>query len=289
MSGDNWKRQYTMKIGPKNSSGFEIGNIGEQKADVLHVSFNIEKGDTESANTGKIQIWNLSDANLKILEAKDCIVELRAGYGNTKNLITVGTITAVTTTMENADRMTELEVVDGRVETRDTYISISYNGITNSKTIYDYVADAMGMAVVYGDDIAFKDIPNGYSYVGKAEAVLHKISALCGHSWSIQNGVLIITTKNKPLSSRGYLLSSETGLINVPKRITIGSETNNDKAQVGYEVDYFLNGAIGVNDAVELRSKTASGYFRVYKVTIDGDNMDGDWICTAQLLEVKQG
>lgn len=28
-------------------------------------------------------------------------------------------------------------------------------------------------------------------------------------------------------------------------------------------------------------------YFRVYKLTIDGDNLEGDWICTAQLLEVK--
>ena len=49
-----------------------------------------------------------------------------------------------------------------------------------------------------------------------------------------------------------------------------------------------LNGAIGVNDIVELRSKTISGYFLVYKVTIDGDNMGGDWLCTAQLLKIAE-
>ena len=50
---------------------------------------------------------------------------------------------------------------------------------------------------------------------------------------------------------------------------------------------YFLNGAIGVNDTVQLKSDRASGYFRVHKVTIDGDNMEGDWICTAQLVRIK--
>ena len=114
MSRENWNRSYIMKIGKKGSNGFEIGNIGQSK-DALHISFSIEKCDTETANNGKIQIWNLSDANLKLLDLKDLIVELRAGYGNTLNLVTVGDVTAVTTTMDKADRMTELEVVDGRV------------------------------------------------------------------------------------------------------------------------------------------------------------------------------
>ena len=48
-----------------------------------------------------------------------------------------------------------------------------------------------------------------------------------------------------------------------------------------------MNGAIGINDTVKLQSSTANGYFRVHKVTIDGDNLDGDWICTAQLIELK--
>ena len=77
--------------------------------------------------------------------------------------------------------------------------------------------------------------------------------------------------------TQGYLLSSDTGLINIPKRITIGS---GDESKTGWEVEYLLNGAIGVNDIVRLSSDTASGYFLVHKVTMDGDNMSGDWVCT---------
>jgi hypothetical protein len=54
----------------------------------------------------------------------------------------------------------------------------------------------------------------------------------------------------------------------------------------GWEIEYFLNGAIGVNDVILLESSTANGYYRVHKVTFDGDNLEGDWTCTAQLLEI---
>ena len=40
-----------------------------------------------------------------------------------------------------------------------------------------------------------------------------------------------------------------------------------------------------MNDYVRLESEEVRGYFRVYKLNIDGDNLEGDWICTAQLLE----
>ena len=44
----------------------------------------------------------------------------------------------------------------------------------------------------------------------------------------------------------------------------------------------------GVNDLISLKSKTVSGYFRVHKLSMDGDNYGGDWKCTAQLIEVKK-
>lgn len=82
-------------------------------------------------------------------------------------------------------------------------------------------------------------------------------------------------------------MNSETGLISIPKRITIGATSEKEGAQTGWEVTYLLNGAVGVNDVVKIQSAAANGYFRVHKVTIDGDNLEGDWVCTAQLLEIK--
>lgn len=285
MANENWMRTYVMRCGKMGKKGFEIGNIDSPTQDCLHVSFSIEKSSAESPNNAKVQIWNLSPKNLSILDTKDCIVELKAGYGNNRSLILVGNISSAITTLDGADRLTELEVVDGLVELRDTNISISINGKVNCKDVYKKFADAMGISVKFAGDLSFKTLPNGFSYVGKAKGGLQKLANCCGHKWSIQNQVLQITWPGRSVSAKGYLLSAETGLINIPKRITIDS---GDETKTGWEVEYLLNGAIGVNDIVQLKSSTVSGYFLVYKVTMDGDNMEGDWICTAQLLKIAE-
>ena len=88
-----------------------------------------------------MQIWNLSPKNLKILDKKDCIVELKAGYGDSLALILVGAVTDAVTTADGADRMTEIEVTDGRVALRDAKITLSINGKVNTKDIYNSNTD----------------------------------------------------------------------------------------------------------------------------------------------------
>jgi len=265
------------------STGFKIGD----SEPALHVSFSIEKSNAETANTAKVQIWNLSNANLSILEGKDCIVELKAGYGNSMALILAGNITFAVTTQDGADRMTELEVVDGRVALRDTNVSISFNGAVDCKEVYQRFANQMGISVRFAKDLSFVRLPNGFSFVGKAAAGLKKLANCCGHSWSIQNQVLQITWPGRAISTQGYLLNSDTGLISSPKRITISTGGDNNDSITGWEIQYLLNGAIGVNDIVKIESRTANGYYLIHKLTIDGDNLEGDWLCTAQVLEIK--
>lgn len=191
------------------------------------------------------------------------------------------------TVPENADRMTEIEVMDGRVELRDTVIGISINGSVNCKDIYKKIAKKMGLPITFAGDLSFKKMPNGFSFAGKAKNALQKVAKYCGHRFSIQNQTIQITWPGRAISARGFLLNAETGLISMPKRITIGATSDKEESQTGWEIEYFLNGAIGVNDVVKIQSQTANGYFRVHKVTIDGDNLEGDWLCTAQLLEIK--
>lgn len=283
MANENFMRRYTLKAGQKGKKGFEIGNIKNASQEALHISFSIEKSTAKNPNDAKVQIWNLSPKSLSVLEGKDCIIELKAGYGNSTALVLVGNVSSVITTMDNADRMTELQVVDGLAALRDAVISVSVNGKVNCKDVYRKIAASMGVSIMFAKDLSFKTLPNGFSYAGKAKNALQKIAKCCGHKWTIQNGVLQIMLPGRPVSTKGYLLTGDTGLIGVPKKISIGS---GKEEKTGWEVEYFLNGAINVNDVVELRSSAANGYFLVHKVTIDGDNMEGDWVCSAQLLKI---
>ena len=108
MGNANFMRRYILKCGKEGKKGFSIGHIKSANDIALHVSFSVEKSNSESPNSAKIQIWNLSDKNIKILETKGCIAELRAGYDDNMATVIVGNVASVTTSIDNADRMTEI-------------------------------------------------------------------------------------------------------------------------------------------------------------------------------------
>ena len=277
----NFDRRYSFAAGKAGETGFEIGGDN-----ALHISFAIQKADTESQNTAKITLWNLSPVQLAVLNEEDCVVVLKAGYGNQLPLLFTGAVSFVQTSIDGADRMTEIEAVDGRIEIRDSYISVGYTDIINTKKIIEDIAAEMGLTLVFSYNATFVDLPNGFAFVGQAKNALDKICAASGLVWSVQNGILQIKMQKDTLTQDVFLLTPESGLINIPKKITLAAENSESKNQTGWDVDYLLNAAIGVDDLVRVESKAVSGNFRVYSVEIEGDNLEGVWQCTARLLEV---
>lgn len=202
-------------------------------------------------------------------------------------LIFAGIVTNSTTSLDGADVKTEIEVVDNLVEVRDTYVTISYTGTVNWKTIMDDVANQMGVAVTYSYNAEFVDIPNGFSFVGQAKEIMNKGCKCCGLVWSLQNGVMQVKKPGDVMSKEVYVLSADSGLLGIPARVTEAAAQGESKPEIGWDVEYFLNGAIHVDDYVKLESEKVSGYFRVYSIDITGDNVTGDWICKARLKEVS--
>lgn len=279
----NFDRQYRMTAGAPGTVGFEIGGTSPH---AIHISFSVQKQELESSNTAKVQVWNLNKQNLATLEEKNCFLVLKAGYGNTLPVILSGTVSHTSTKLDGADTLTEIEVVDGLMEVRDTWVSLSYAGLVNSKKVLDDTAAQMGLTVTYSYNAEFADIPNGFSFVGQASHALTKACAVSGLEWSIQNGVLQIKKPGDVMSKEVYVLSPETGLIEIPQRVQISSSDTDGKDQMGYDLVYLMNGAIGIGDYVQVKSKYLTGFFRVYSLEIDGDNMGGAWQCKARVLEV---
>lgn len=279
----NFDRQYRLSAGPAGGTGFEVGS-GDNP---LHIAFSFQRTDLNAQNTGKVSIWNLNDQHIAELNRDDCVVSLRAGYGSHMPLIFAGLVTHVTTEPDGADRCTALELVDNRIEIRDTYVSLSYSGTVSTRTLIEDVGGQMGVTVSFSYNAAFSDLPNGFSYVGPAIDVLTKSCGSTGLVWSIQNGILQVKRPEDVMSREVYVLSAETGLLGVPKRVTVANDNGTSQAQHGWDVEYFLNGGINIDDYVKLESKYVTGFFRVYSLDVTGDNLDGSWICKARLLEVK--
>lgn len=288
---DNFDRQYRFSAGAAGGSGFEIGE-GDPYA--VHIDFSVEKSDVASPNTGKITLWNLSPSHLSMLEEKDCVVTLKAGYSSNIPQIFVGTITHVVTELDGADTKTEIEAADSRKELRDSYLNLSYLDKINSKNILEAAAGQMGLPVTFSEGASFSDFPN-YSFVGLAKNTMDKICQSNNLTWSIQNGIVQVHKTNEPMNRKCYLISADTGLIGIPKKLAQGEKNSGNapenspqkKAQTGWEITYLLNGAIGVNDYIQLKSRKANGFYRVRSVKMEGDNLSGDWLCTAQVLEAE--
>ena len=287
MSTENFDRQYRLTIGKAGGTGSEIGETSKSQPVALHVNFSIQKTDLEAQNTGRVTVWNLNKQHLAMLDEKDCALALKAGYGNRLALIFAGIVTNSTTSLDGADVKTEIEVVDNLVEVRDTYVTISYTGTVNWKTIMDDVANQMGVAVTYSYNAEFVDIPNGFSFVGQAKEIMNKGCKCCGLVWSLQNGVMQVKKPGDVMSKEVYVLSADSGLLGIPARVTEAAAQGESEPEIGWDVEYFLNGAIHVDDYVKLESEKVSGYFRVYSIDITGDNVTGDWICKARLKEVS--
>ncbi len=278
---ENFNRQYRFSAGQAGSKGFEIGD-GDRP---LHISFSCEKADTDSANSAKVSLWNLNPEHLAELNRSDCTVSLRAGYGSVMPLIFAGVVTFVKTSLDGSDVITELEIVDNRVELRDTFVSVSYRGSVNCKKLIQDAASQMGVAVAFSYNATFKDIPNGYSYVGGVSGILSKACETSGLVWNINNGVLQIKKPNGTINREVYELSADTGLVGIPERVQISGDSDGSE-QYGWDIQYLMNAAINVDDYIYLNSIYVKGYFRVYSVSIDGDNYGDSWNCSARLLEV---
>ncbi len=281
---NNFDRQYRLTVGKYKAKGFELGDTSNSSGIAPHISFSLEKSDTSTANTGKISVYNLDPEKLNILSQTDCHIALRAGYDANMPLIASGTITYISTSLESADHATEIEFTEDLTALRDTYVAVGLSGSVNAKRVIEHFAAEMGVAAAYSKSAAFVQFRNGFSFVGSAQTGLSKVCKLCGLSWTLQNGVLQIRSGNEAMSYKAYLLSAETGLVEIPKRITFTQSGSSDK-QNGWEITYLLNGAIGINDCVRIQSKVISGVFRVMKLTISGDSYSGDWLCTAQVVE----
>ena len=169
----NFDRQYRFSAGQAGGSGFEVGESAQVPIP-LHCEFSFQKTDLTSQNTGRVTLWNLNRSQIATLKEKDCAASFRAVYGKNLSLIFSGIISFSATSLDGADRKTEIEIIDNLVQIRDTFVSVSYNGTVNWKTIMDDTAAQMGVAVSYSYNAAFVDIPNGFSYVGNAKDIMDK-------------------------------------------------------------------------------------------------------------------
>ena len=290
----NWDRQYRLCASVEGGQSFEIGEPDSKTNRAIHINFTIQKSDSTTLNTTKIKMWNLNSEQINILTQTGCTIEIMAGYGTSRPVIFKGTVSNVNESLDSADRMIEIEAVDGYASLSETVVSVSYNGKISALKIFEDTATQLNLPVSYSttaqETLESSYFSNGYSFVGYAQYVLDDICELTSLAWTIQDGVLQIRNSSESISTIVHKLNKDTGLINIPQRVYSSSVTSTDSDSVsdtlyGYEIDYLMNGAIGIGDRVYVESDIVTGIYMVSDLTIEGDNLEGNWQCTAKIVE----
>lgn len=288
----------------------QIGEKGEQEGITIvppmRIEFDIQKNTDSEPNESSIKIYNLSPTTRNLVEKPDMRCVFYAGYEEEIEplLLCSGDIAYAYSYLDGSDWVTELAVLDGLIEIRDTTISIGYSAGVSSTEILNAIAGKMGVTLVAPNSLNERKWQNGFSFYGAARTALDKVVSGSGLEWSVQNGELQIVNKDNLTKRQGVVLAYDTGLIGFPERTREAARakkadeeevkkakkrnfTLSNQAKDGWNVKSLLLPQINPADKVKLESRTVEGWFRADKVRHYGDSHNGDWITELHLVDVE--
>lgn len=294
-------RVASLTIGKPNGDAVEIRD--------LRFAFSIEKGSGENPNKCTCRVFNLNSTSRALVETVNNVLILKAGYKQDvgEMIIFIGSVTRAITRREGADWVTELEMSDGGLEYRDTKTSFSFAAGINAQQVLSTIAATFKLAIrPLPQDIAVKQYPEGFAFVGKSREAMTKACDYLGLEWSIQNRQIQILKKGKAVDMQAFVLSPETGLLGSPEsehktmteeaaskrgftakqkgvRVTFAADLKTgDKDKrlevQGWKVKTLLQPAMQPGGYVRVDTKTIKAeFFRVESVTHDGDTHGSAW------------
>jgi hypothetical protein len=241
----------------------------EQSKDVFRIAFNVELNSEGNVNIGKVSIYNLNATSRSFIEQDKIKIVLMAGYGPNPQIIFSGEVDGDKTKSEKSgpDLITTIESGDGRLSLNNTVLNKTFApGVSIDQVLKDIAKEMQIPSKI--QDLSPEKFAQGLSISSSPAEVLDNLTKKQDLEWSIQAGILEIKKKNRPISTEKVVISPETGLVSIPKKLTDGIEFVS-----------LLNPLIRPGRPVQIESKFLKGedFFIVRKVQHQGDNFSGPW------------
>lgn len=285
-----------------------VGKVGGEAVAMdqsFRIVFAIQKTSTKTPNRSTIRVYNANQNTRNVLHTPNSKAILRAGYSEADGLVTIfiGDILNVTTYVEGPDIITELDLGDGFLVSRDSFVSVGFEAGVSALAVMKGIAQNMGLVLRPVPEIKDRRYPGGFSYCGQASRALDKVCAYLGTEWSIQNNEVQVLLDGGTVQIKAVTLSTETGMIGSPEpnnktfsekrakergiiggertvEIIAESETGKKKKKYrvyGYSVASYLLPHVQPGSLVELDAKNVKGFFRVETLEHLGDTFGNDW------------
>lgn len=229
-------------------------------SETLDVEFTVPFDDDMEPNEAAIVVYNLSDNTIKQLK-KGTALSIEAGYKGDTGVLFSGYISKIETKYDAADKVTTIYAMD---DIKDHSIeSLSFAKGAKASHILKTLISKTGIPVAVFNprrDHTYKD---GQTVDGDLMENIRQYAEVCGISVYVSKGK-IYARFIKEGDNLNFSVSSDTGMIGSPSPFEeeITAEDYKDTVN-GYEVEMLLQHRMSAGAIVTLKSKTASGTYRV--------------------------
>jgi len=219
----------------------------------LTIEFDLPFSDSPSANVGNVKIYNLSDETVAKM-SRDAPVVVQAGYEGDVGTVAIGTIEEVTTKWQGVDKVTTLLVGDGTAQWLTARVNKTWReGVKASEVARDIIG-LLGLSVgriELPEDVVY---PSGCTFSTGAKTALEVLAEDCGAKLHVTRQAVYLLPP-EATERVGVLWTAETGLLDSPEP--------SSQRPGAFRVRALLQHLVTTDSMVEIRSRTASGNFRV--------------------------
>lgn len=230
------------------------------KSDELDLEFDVAFDDDMEANEANVTVYNLSANTINNLKYHSKI-SIEAGFSGDTGVVFSGYIDKVSTSYENADKITTIRCFDDI--SNKTITEITYAAGTKASYILKDLLNKTGTPIAVFDmrrDWTYKD---EQKIDGNLEENIKKFSEVCGVSTYVRNGK-IISRYIKESDGINFTLSEETGLIGSPTAFEEEITAEDYKETVkGWECECLLQHRFAAGGKIKLKSLGANGEYRI--------------------------
>ena len=254
MSQQAFHRKVVIESGKPGSQGRRIEN--------LRVSFSCGKTKSKEPNKAELQIYNLSPDSIPFFSTKGYITRISAGYGEIPYLLFVGDVHRAETAYRGTDSITQVQLRDGGIAYSSSRAAMTYKKDMLGRDIIRSLAKQAGLGVDVSQIGSLQDKRyKGFAASGPWRESVQNLADSMGMDFSIQDGKLELTTKDKPRSKQAFYLHKDNGLIGSPQ-----------KTKQGTKLRSLLNPAIRTRSLLQVESRSVSGWFVVRTLQHTGDS-----------------
>lgn len=273
-------REYKLIIGDsKTTAALEI--------DALQVTFDISKSmnNKKKTNSASIEVYNLTDDQLKILDTDFPAAVFSAGYedtGGVKRLFS-GQVNNVTTRKSGTARVTQIQMGSGYTELNHEVLSQVVPAGKNVEAAVEELRKAIGAdRGVYNGTNLNNQIIYGYPLSGTPKEMLDELSEKYNLNWQLDGDVLYVNNNDRANTenfNQAYIISEFTGMVDIPYRATLNKgRSKKDKVKKpGVQFKILLNPAITAGDIIRLEDTLITGWYKVEDIRHTGSWRSNPW------------